>query len=140
MQREIRQRCGFGCVICGLPLYDYEHLKGWANVKEHVAADITLLCDRHHREKTGGMLPLEEVVRANADPYNLRTGVSAPYDLHYSGETCEAVVGGNTFTTTDRGYGTIMIPVSIDGIPVLGFVLADGHLLLNLVLFDECNS
>ena len=32
IQREVRQRCGFGCVVCGLPLYEYDHLLGWTNV------------------------------------------------------------------------------------------------------------
>jgi trigger factor len=140
VQREVRQRCGFGCVICGFPLYEYEHMLGWANVQRHVAEEITLLCDRHHREKTAGLLPLAEVEQANAQPYNLREGTSKPYDLHYSGTSCEAVIGGNRFTTADAGYGTIMVPVSIDGIPVLGFILGDGHLLLNLNLFDEFNQ
>lgn len=30
IQREVRQRCGFGCVICGMPLYEYEHMEEWA--------------------------------------------------------------------------------------------------------------
>jgi hypothetical protein len=51
IKRKIRQRCGFGCVICGLPLYEYEHLLGFAKVKRHVEKEITLLCDQHHREK-----------------------------------------------------------------------------------------
>jgi len=42
IQREVRQRCGFGYVICGFPLYGYDHLKDWANFKEHIANDITL--------------------------------------------------------------------------------------------------
>ncbi len=33
IQREVRQRCGFGCVICGLPLYDYDHIIGWAETE-----------------------------------------------------------------------------------------------------------
>jgi hypothetical protein len=140
IQRQIRQRCGFGCVICGMPLYEYEHLPGWANVKRHVAEEITLLCDQHHREKTNGLLPLQTVVAANKDPHNLREGVSKPYSLHYAGEECEAVVGDNRFTTRDNGYGTVCVPLCIDGIPLLGFILADGHLLLNLNLFDEANQ
>jgi hypothetical protein len=139
IQREVRQRCGFGCVVCGLPLYEYEHMLGWANVQRHVATEITLLCDRHHREKTGGLLPEDEVARANADPYNLREGVSRPFDLHFSGPGCEALLGGNRFTTHDDGYGTIMVPISVDQVPLLGFILGDGHLLLNLNLFDEFN-
>lgn len=32
-----------------------------------------------------------------------------------------------------------MFPISIDDTPILAFILGDGHLLLNLVLFDEFN-
>jgi hypothetical protein len=76
IQREIRQRCGFGCIICGLPLYEYEHMEGWASVKRHVAEEITLLCDKHHKEKTNGLLPLDMVREAINNPYNLREGIS----------------------------------------------------------------
>ncbi|WP_198036130.1 hypothetical protein [Salegentibacter sp. T436] len=62
IQREVRQRCGFGCVICGLPLYEYEHMEEWAKVKRHDAEEITLLCDRHHREKTAGLLPKAVII------------------------------------------------------------------------------
>ncbi len=140
VQREIRQRCGFGCVMCGLPLYEYDHLLGWENVHRHVAEEITLLCDMHHREKTSGMLPIEKVLEGNKSPYNLRNGVSKPYDLHYEGKECEVVIGSNIFRTTDQGYGTVMIPVSIDDVASIGFVLTEGHLLLNLNLYDEANN
>ncbi len=140
IQREVRQRCGFGCVICGLPLYEYEHMLDWANVHRHRAEEITLLCDKHHREKTSGLLPSEAVSEANANPYNLREGVSKPYNLHYTGSYCEVLIGSNVFITKDQGYGTVMIPVSIDETPLLAFILTDGHLLLNINLFDENNN
>jgi trigger factor len=140
IQRAIRQRCGFGCVICGLPLHEYEHMLGWSNVKRHVADEITLLCDKHHREKTGGLLPLKLVQKADKNPYNLRSFVSRQYDLHYTGDECEVVIGSNRFTTKDTGYGKLLIPLSIDDTPLIGFILAEGHLLLNLTLFDENNE
>lgn len=140
IQREVRQRCGFGCVICGMPLYEYEHMEEWAVVKRHVAEEITLLCDQHHREKTGGLLPIEAVREANDNPLNLRDGVSKPYDLHFSGKTAEIEIGSNSFTCEDKGYGTQMIPISVDGTPLIGLMLADGHLLLNLIIFDEFNA
>lgn len=140
VQREVRQRCGFGCVICGLPLYEYEHLLGWANVKRHVAEEITLLCDRHHREKTNGLLPLEAVLKADKAPFNLRSGESSPYDLYFSGDTCEVTMGTNSFVATNYGYGTQVVPLVIDGIPIVGFILGDDHLLLNVNIFDECNE
>jgi trigger factor len=140
MQREIRQRCGFGCVVCGLPLYDYDHLLGWATVQRHAAEEITLLCSQHHREKGAGLLPAATVNAANRNPYNLRTGISKPYDLHYSGDECEVVLGGNTFSAKDGGYGTVLLPVSVDDTPLLAFILGDGHLMLNLNLFDQYNN
>jgi hypothetical protein len=139
IQRQVRQRCGFGCIVCGLPLFEYDHLLGWANVQRHVAEELTILCDQHHREKGSGLLPLDVVNAANRNPFNLQNGVSKPYDLHYSGEECEIVIGGNSFCTKDAGYGTILLPISVDGVPLLGFILGDGHLLLNLNVFDEYN-
>ena len=139
IQREIRQRCGFGCVVCGLPLYEYDHLLGWAKVHRHVAAEITLLCDQHHRERGSGLLPLSAVETANRNPYNLRAGTSKPYDLHFTGNECEVTIGGNSFSASDGGYGTKLLPVSVDGTPLLEFVLGDGHLMLSLNIFDEFN-
>lgn len=139
IQREVRQRCGFGCVICGMPLYEYEHMEEWAEVKRHIADEITLLCDQHHREKTGGLLPKDSVREANKHPYNLREGVSKKYNLHFSGKEAKVEIGGNSFTCQDQGYGTSIVPISVDGTPLIGVILADGHLLLNLVVFDEFN-
>jgi hypothetical protein len=140
IQREVRQRCGFGCVICGLPLYEYEHMEEWAKVKRHEADEITLLCDQHHREKTAGLLPKEDVFEANANPYNLKEGISKPYNLHFSGKNAEVEIGSNIFTCEDRGYGTQMVPLMIDNTPIIGIILADGHFLLNIVIFDELNN
>lgn len=140
IQREIRQRCGFGCVICGMPLYEYEHMEEWAAVQRHVAEEITLLCDQHHREKTAGLLPKDVVREADKAPFNLKSGVSKPYDLHFSGKHAEVIIGGNSFTCDDEGYGTIMVPISVDGAPLIGLILADAHLLLNLAIFDEYNA
>jgi hypothetical protein len=141
--REVRQRCGFGCVVCGLPLYDYEHMEEWSVVKRHVATEITLLCNQHHREKTSGLLPIEMVREANADPYNLRAGVSPPYPLHFAGDTCETTIGSNTFTlpalregeTDDR----LFFPLVVDGEALLSFLVESGRLLLSLSVYDDFN-
>ena len=100
LMREVRRRCGFGCVMCGRPIYEYEHIKGWANVRRHRAEEITLLCDDHHREKTVGFLPNERVIEANENPFNVQHGVTAPHTLHYSGTDFSLKVGGIVFGGT----------------------------------------
>ena len=99
MKREVRQRCGFGCVICGLRLYTYEHMEGWRKVHRHVVSEITLLCDRHQRERTNGLLPLAAVRDANANPHNTRTGVSHPSTSTIAG----VLVNWSLVATTSRG-------------------------------------
>lgn len=137
MKREVRQRCGFGCVICGLPLYTYEHMLGYANVKRHVAEELTLLCYQHQYERTHELLPVEHVERANLDPYNLRKGVSTPYTLHYDGPDCIVDIGGNVFSFRDEGYGTEFVALAIDDESLISFRLDRGNWLLSLNVFDK---
>lgn len=141
IKREVRQRCGFGCVICGLPIYDYEHMKEWAKVKEHIAEDITLLCPEHHREKTAGRLPVEIVKEANRTPYNHQHSHSKSMQLYYKGDSCIFMIGSNNFSVeSDKKSPSILIPLMVDGFPVLSFVIKDKQLLLNANVFDKKNN
>lgn len=137
MKRVVRQRCGFGCVLCGLPLYTYEHMLGWANVHRHVASELTLLCSQHQDERTHGLLPIEDVERANLNPYNLREGISKPYTLHYSGLNCVADIGKNIFFFRDDCSNPEFVAFAIDEEPIISFRLDNGHWLLNLNVYDK---
>jgi 5-methylcytosine-specific restriction endonuclease McrA len=68
IKREVRQRCGFGCVLCGFPIYEYEHIIDYSIVREHVAANLTLLCPNHHAQKTRKLISRQVVETANANP------------------------------------------------------------------------
>lgn len=139
IKREVRQRCGFGCVICGLPLYEYEHMNEWAIVKKHVAADMTLLCDRHHREKTNGLLSVQSVRDANASPCNLR-GKSEPYPYHIQASTVEIRIANNIVKFSHILLSCPLIVLSISCEPILWFNFENGNLLLNLTLYDKKNN
>lgn len=137
LKREVRQRCGFGCVICGLPIYEYDHLLGWANVRRHEASEITLLCPNHHEEKTAGLLPNEKVLEANQDPFNLRSGSTSPYTLHYSGDVYFINVGSLVYGGRAMGARTVAQAIRIDGEPLISVTLEDGHFLLSLRVYDR---
>ena len=140
IQREVRQRCGFGCVLCGTPLYHYDHIYGFDDSKPHAANEITLLCARHHDEKTRGLLPIDQVVSANSEPKNVSEGVTAPYGLHLEGSSAKATIGGNVFAMEDHGDGAVMYPIVIDDQPIVSFVTYDRMLFLDAVLFDAANN
>jgi hypothetical protein len=137
--RAVRQRCAFGCVLCGAPIYEYEHMLGWANVQRHVAEEMTLLCHQHHGEKTRGILPMEVVRSADADPYNRRTGVSKNVLLRYSGENVRVHLGNSTFEYTNLPEGAVLAPIVIDGVVMVGFKVEQQQLLLEFKAFNEFN-
>src|SRR5690606_23481389 len=97
VKRKVRQRCGFGCVICGFPLYEYDHMKQWSEVKEHIADDITLLCDTHHKMVTNKMISREQISQYNFDPFTLRQGRSSTLPLYYEGKNCSISMGTSIF-------------------------------------------
>ena len=48
-KRAVRQRCGFGCVICGCGIVQYHHFDPpFAEATEHDPFGITLLCGQCH--------------------------------------------------------------------------------------------
>lgn len=70
MKREVRQRCFFGCVICGMPVYQYDHILPYAVIREHGVDNITLLCPNHHADKTAGRLSAGRVAHCTKNPFN----------------------------------------------------------------------
>lgn len=139
IKREVRQRCGFGCVICGLPIYEYEHMEGWANVLRHVAAEITLLCPNHHAQKTKGLIPVEKVRAANNKPYNLNVEESEKLDLHFEGEQIEVIIGNMKFLPNPQ-FKNSMIPIIIDRNPIVEVITIGDQIFLNVSLYDDENK
>ena len=135
VKREVRQRCGFGCILCGYPLYEYHHMVAFAVVREHTATNITLLCDGHHKETTNGLLPQQKIYGANAHPYNVVNGSSSPYLLHYGNAPCEFIIGSTKITSsiaTDR-----FDAMRIDDDTIMGFRCESGNVLVTLRWYDE---
>jgi len=135
IKRAVRQRCGFGCVICGVPVYHYDHIIGWAATERHVEAEITLLCGLHHDLKTRQQLSQQTVERHNADPFNRRAGVTAPFGLDFGGARGTIRLAGSTFT-----YDGDFVAIVIDDNALLGFRHAEDGLALRFVLCNEFNE
>jgi len=136
IKREVRKRCGFGCVICGLPIYEYDHLPGFANVKRHKESELTLLCPNHHAMKTKRLLSNIQVEEANSAPINHRRGNSSPFTLMFSGDSPKIMISGLTFQCTETYKPRFLIPIMLNKRALFGFTIVDGGLLLNMDVRD----
>ncbi len=77
IKRQIRQNAGFGCVICGLGIIEYEHIEPeFNNAKEHNPLKMTLLCPNCHRKVTSGIWSKSKVHDAMLKPKALSQGYS----------------------------------------------------------------
>lgn len=62
VKKEIRQSDGFGCIFCGCPIIEYEHIEPtFVEAKEHDPAKMTLLCSYHHTNVTKGIISKSQV-------------------------------------------------------------------------------
>jgi len=83
IERLVRQRDGFGCVVCGSAFYQYDHFDTeFADAKHHDPDDIFLLCAAHHDQKGKGFLSKETIRQHIANPTAKKLGFSfGPFDL-----------------------------------------------------------
>ncbi len=65
IKKQVRKRCGFGCVICGQIPVSYDHCRvEYKDARKHDPDDIYLLCHRHHFDKTSRLLQPEDIEKA----------------------------------------------------------------------------
>lgn len=102
IREAVRKRCGFGCVLCGLAFYDYEHFDpDFKDAHEHNVDGITLLCMQHNQRRNRKTLSVESVRAANLNPYCLKQGfASETFDL--GSDPIQVVFAGCTFTDCDH--------------------------------------
>src|SRR5262245_12725151 len=116
MKRAIRNRCGYGCILCGRPFYQYHHIHGYKEEVGHIEDEITLLCDSCHKKERDGLISKADILDANASPLNIRQAQSTSDRIWYAKTNCTVEIGSNTF----HEVGTPdFIPLSLDGIPMV---------------------
>lgn len=95
--RTIRQRCGFGCAICGLGFYDIEHFDpDFSDATEHNPDGMTLLCSQCNQKRARGRLSAQTVADASRNPRCLQQGFSSEL-FDFATNEIEVVFAGNSF-------------------------------------------
>lgn len=67
---KIRQKCGFGCILCGNVIIQYHHFNPpYSEAKEHTVEGITLLCGICHQMAHNGIYSSEFIPLADVNPF-----------------------------------------------------------------------
>jgi hypothetical protein len=97
VKREVRRKCGFGCIICGSTIYEYEHVDPpFAIARTHDVDCITLLCPQHHRMVTNNFISKDKISDYLKNPAAKRTGFSKLNFPYFEGIPSVCLGGGLT--------------------------------------------
>ena len=133
IKRQLRQEAGFGCCICGNPVFQYHHIQQFAHVNLHDPAEMMVLCPNHHHEATVGGLTEDEQRSRKANPTNIANGYVDGI-LRITEPGVAVHVGTNDLV----GPGFKFV---VDGAPVLALDRDEaGRLQLSLDLYDSSDS
>jgi HNH endonuclease len=106
LKRQIRQQCNFGCAICGMPIFEYDHIIPYAEVKCHTLDNLILLCPNHHSAK-GKQLDVARIKEARLNPFNSGKNVIEGFKLEPN-RKIDVMIGSTktnrTFTNSDENY------------------------------------
>lgn len=121
---EVRKRCGFGCVICAVPIVEYEHVEPtFAEAKEHNPDAIALLCPSCHARVTKGLFSKDKVKLAMREPAALKAG-SVVDIFDFCGAHPKIIFGGAILENCK-------IPIMIKGEPLLEIEKGDNGFLIS---------
>lgn len=135
IKREVRQRCGFACIVCGSPIVEYHHMTPWSQVHEHTADNITLLCPSDHSDATGPRPTWNEAaIRAkNARPFMSVNNSTRYRPTPYGPQSPELRLGSNTIYPLP-GHSAPVLQVA--GRNVFSVRVEDGHALVSIELWS----
>lgn len=111
VKRKVRQQCGFGCVICGLGIVQYEHVDPeFKDAREHKADGITLLCPQCHAKITTKMWSKARVKLGMRMPKCKQDGFASEF-FDFLNESPVLVFGGVRLSNCE-------IPIQVAGYPL----------------------
>ncbi len=132
VKRILRVEAGYGCCVCGHPIFQYHHIIPY-NIDPHFRPeDMMILCPNHHDEvkvmSEGDQRAFKE------KPFNFTRNL-VNGNLHVKQDNCDLKLGNSTFSS---GPGTI---IKIDNEHLLSVrQTSHGTLLLNVKLYDAKNE
>lgn len=140
IKRKVRKKCYFGCVICGGPIYEYEHIVEWSKIKEHTVDNIVLLCPNHHSMVTKGIISKDSIKSSVENPFNKNRKFTEVQSLYCLSKSVDFIFQLGLFRLTFEDElleGETLKFISLADVDIFYLRRIENKLLINLIVFDE---
>lgn len=112
VKRQVRRKCGYGCVVCGTAITEYEHVDPeFSEAQTHDPDNIVLLCSQCHSKVTRGFLSKDAIKEASKKPASKKLNYASEM-FQLLAHTPKFFIGGASITNTP-------IPLQVMGHPVI---------------------
>ncbi|WP_094284763.1 HNH endonuclease [Klebsiella variicola] len=139
IKREVRKQCGFGCAICGMPFFQYDHVEEYSEVKEHTSENIVLLCPNHHSAKTTKKLSKERIIEAKSSPFNTNKLHTTSFKIEPSKEIL-TILGSNILTGWRPEEMNDYNLIWVNGVSYFTIHCEDGWLTTSIIVTDSSGN
>ncbi|MBH0238476.1 HNH endonuclease signature motif containing protein [Methylobrevis albus] len=136
VQRQVRQDCGFGCVICGAPIFTYDHIDEFSITQSHESSNIALLCYNHHMEKTAKRLSKDVVKKYRASPHNKMRKSKGIHTWILQGNSVEFRIGNNVFGSPAMSDGEKYVAINFMEMEIFSVRREGDNLLVSIFIND----
>lgn len=134
-KREVRQRCGFGCVMCGYPIITYHHLEEWAETQDDSPENLVLLCERCHREYHAGFIDEVDLRHRVGNPIAFEDATKERLRLNPKAWFVD--LGSQRFGITDKSQLSAFSPFEIIDERPITIEIQDGFPLVSISLYGK---
>lgn len=130
VKKAVRKQDGYGCVICGKMLVDYEHIDPlFCDAVDHNPDHIALLCSYHHDQVTRRILSKRFVEENKANPYCKQRGFA---DSSYFPHPKDIKIKcGVSYIENAKKI------LEINGKPLIWIEEEEGEILFNAIFYDD---
>ena len=135
IRRKVRQDCGFGCVICGMPFHEIDHIVEWSKVREHKADNLVCLCPTHHGLKS--WMSKEMLLDCKANAFNKSRSTTTAFPLYIFGDTIDIYPGNNHYNKVFTEENPVNYPIVVDNHALISIKKEQKILLLSFLVHDE---
>jgi hypothetical protein len=139
IKRSVRIKYGFGCAICGLPIFDYDHFDEYSEVQEHSEDNLVILCPNHHSDKTRKRMSKNRLQYYRDNYHNKDEQFTSSYKIEPD-IALEVEAGSNRLYWSPPAEDSVFHVIWIAGESHFTLHIEDGWMSFSLHLTDSSGS
>ncbi len=130
IRRMVRKEAAFGCVVCGLPVIEYHHIKPWSKEKKHEVENLIALCPSCHQRVHNKLISSEQLNSFKKLPFNKNALIVKDKLFFHDIKKFTFYIGGSAFNN-------VLSIIRLSGKDMIYFKEENNQTTLNALFYNK---